>query len=105
MSKTEILEMIQIYIGPNYNEKKFENMAQDQLKKNLGIIQYCKLTHQDKKYFSIHCLEALDQKSFSIVRANIENTYEKTKIAREIYDIKNYHFEFHNDKKSLKVII
>jgi hypothetical protein len=105
MNRAEILEMIEIYLGSDYNEKQFENMGLDQLRNNLGVIQYCKLTHQDKKYFSIHHLDSLDKKSFSIVRANIDNTYEKTKLAREIYDIKNFHFEFHNDKKSLKVMI
>lgn len=60
---------------------------------------------EQNKYFTIHSVTALQNKAFSIVVANIDNTPEKIKLARELYPIENWHFEYHNIKKDLKPVI
>jgi hypothetical protein len=56
------------------------------------------------QYFSIHSVKALENKQFSIVRANIDNTPEKIKLARELYPIEDWHFEFHNYKYDMRPV-
>ncbi len=50
-------------------------------------------------YFSIHSIKSIENKNFSIVLANIENTLEKTKTAKKIYNDNDFYFEYHNQKK------
>ena len=63
--------------------------------------------HQRKNgaYFSIHLVEAMEKRSFSIVRANIENTPEKYELAKKLYPIKSYHFQYHITKIDLSPVI
>lgn len=57
------------------------------------------------KYFSIHNIQALvDKAAQSIVLANIDNTPEKIKLAREYYPEDSYYFEYHNYKKDMRVM-
>ena len=56
-------------------------------------------------FFSIHSVKALENRAFSIVHANIENTPEKVKLARSLYPIEDWHFEFHNYKIDLRPVI
>lgn len=55
-------------------------------------------------FFSIHSVNALENKAFSIVHANIENTPEKVELARSLYPIENWHFEFHDYKINMRVV-
>jgi hypothetical protein len=59
----------------------------------------------NNKYFSIHSVNALEKKEFSIVVANIENTIEKIELARYLYPIKDFHIEYHNYKIDMRVTI
>jgi hypothetical protein len=54
--------------------------------------------------FSIHSIAALESRSFSVLRANIENTPEKLKLARNLYPSSDFYFEFHFTPISLNVI-
>jgi hypothetical protein len=54
--------------------------------------------------FSIHSIAALESRSFSVLRANIENTAEKLELARNLYPSSDYYFEFHFTPISLNVI-
>jgi hypothetical protein len=56
-------------------------------------------------FFSIHSVKSLKNKSFSIVLANIENTPEKVELARSLYPIEDWHFEFHNYKIDITPVI
>jgi hypothetical protein len=56
-------------------------------------------------YFSIHSVNALEKKQFSIVLANIDNIPEKVELARSLYPIEDWHFEFHNFKKDMSFVI
>ena len=57
------------------------------------------------KYLSIHSLAALEAKQFSIVRANIDNTPDKLKLAAEIYPPSLYYIEQHDTKYNLTPVI
>jgi len=63
------------------------------------------MTQENSKYFSIHSLKAIENKQFSIIHGNIENTPEKVELARSLYPIGDWHFEFHNYKIDLSIII
>lgn len=55
------------------------------------------------KYFSIHSVAALNNKQFSEVIANIDNTPSKVEMAKELYpNIEDWWFEFHDYKKDMK---
>jgi hypothetical protein len=54
--------------------------------------------------FSIHSIAALETRSFSVLRANIENTPEKLELARNLYPSSDFYFEFHFTPISLGVI-
>jgi hypothetical protein len=54
--------------------------------------------------FSIHSIKALEARTFSVLRANIENTPEKLELAKKLYPSSSYYFEFHFTPISLGVI-
>jgi hypothetical protein len=54
--------------------------------------------------FSIHSIAALKSRSFSVLRANIENTPEKLELAKKLYPSSKYFIEFHFTPISLGVI-
>jgi hypothetical protein len=54
--------------------------------------------------FSIHSIKALEARSFSVLRANIENTPEKLELAKKLFPSSDFYFEFHNNPISLKVV-
>jgi hypothetical protein len=54
--------------------------------------------------FSIHSIAALESRSFSVLRANIENTAEKLELAKNLYPSSDYYFEFHFTPISVNVI-
>lgn len=56
-------------------------------------------------YFSIHSVKALENREFSIVLANIDNTKEKNELARSLYPIDDWHFEYHNYKIDMRPVI
>jgi hypothetical protein len=53
------------------------------------------------KFFSIHNRKKLEDKEFSIIRGNIENTLDKVEIAKSIYPDEDWYFEFHNYKHKM----
>lgn len=55
-------------------------------------------------YFSIHSIKALEDRCFSVIRANIENTPEKLELAKNLFPISFYYIEFHHTPISLKVV-
>ena len=57
------------------------------------------------KFFSIHLVSALYEMENSIVRANIENTIEKIKVALQFYPTDAFYYEFHNSKVNMDWII
>ena len=59
----------------------------------------------ETQFFSIHSVKALENRGFSIVLANVENTPEKVKLARSIYPIEDWHFEFHSHKINMNFLI
>jgi hypothetical protein len=59
----------------------------------------------NNKYFSIHSVNALEKREFSIVVANIDNTIEKNELARKLYPIEDWHIEYHNYKIDMRVTI
>ena len=63
------------------------------------------LQKTQKKYFSIHSVKALENKQFSIFRANIENTIEKLELAKNMFPSNDWYIEFHNYKISLNPVI
>jgi hypothetical protein len=54
--------------------------------------------------FSIHSIKALEARSFSVFRANIENTPEKLELAKNLYPSSQFYIEFHNSPISLQVV-
>jgi hypothetical protein len=54
--------------------------------------------------FSIHSIKALEARTFSVLRANIENTPEKLELAKKLYPGLDFYFEFHCTPISLKVV-
>jgi hypothetical protein len=56
-------------------------------------------------FFSVHSVKALENRQFSIVHANIENTPDKVELARSLYPIDDWHFEFHNYKIDMRPVI
>ena len=54
--------------------------------------------------FSIHSIAALETRSFSVLRANIENTPDKLELARNLYPSSDFYFEFHFTPISVNVI-
>jgi hypothetical protein len=54
--------------------------------------------------FSIHSIKALEARSFSVFRANIENTPEKLELAKNLYPSSDFYFEFHYTPISLQVV-
>ena len=55
-------------------------------------------------FFSIHSIAALESRSFSVFRANIENTPEKLELAKKLYPSEKWFIEFHFTPISLGVI-
>jgi hypothetical protein len=58
-----------------------------------------------KRYFSIHSIEALNNKQFSVIRANITNTNANYIYALDLYPDSLYLIEFHDIKINLNVTI
>jgi hypothetical protein len=58
----------------------------------------------NKPLFSIHSIKALEARSFSVLRANIENTPEKLELAKKLYPSSDFYFEFHCTPISLQVV-
>jgi hypothetical protein len=58
----------------------------------------------NKPLFSIHSIKALEARSFSVFRANIENTPDKLELAKNLYPSSDFYFEFHFTPISLKVV-
>jgi hypothetical protein len=54
--------------------------------------------------FSIHSIKALEARSFSVFRANIENTPEKLELAKNLYPSSQFYIEFHYTPISLQVV-
>jgi hypothetical protein len=54
--------------------------------------------------FSIHSIAALESRSFSVFRANIENTPEKLELAKQLFPSSDFYIEFHFTPISLKVV-
>jgi hypothetical protein len=54
--------------------------------------------------FSIHSIKALEARSFSVLRENIENTPEKLELAKKLYPGLDFYFEFHCTPISLQVV-
>jgi hypothetical protein len=54
--------------------------------------------------FSIHSIKALEARSFSVFRANIENTPEKLELAKNLYPSSQFYIEFHFTPISLQVV-
>ena len=57
----------------------------------------------NKPLFSIHSIKALEARSFSVLRANIENTPEKLQLAKSLFPSSDFYFEFHFKPISLQV--
>jgi hypothetical protein len=54
--------------------------------------------------FSIHSIKALESRSFSVFRANIENTPDKLELAKKLYPSDSWFIEFHFTPISVNVI-
>ena len=67
--------------------------------------QSCQTGVMRSAFFSVHSVKALENRQFSIVHANIENTPDKVELARSIYPIEDWHFEFHNYKIDMRPVI
>lgn len=67
--------------------------------------QSCQTDVMRSAFFTVHSVKALENRAFSIVHANIDNTPEKVELARSLYPIKDWHFEFHNYKIDLRFVI
>lgn len=65
----------------------------------------CQTAVMRSAFFSVHSVKALENRAFSIVHGNIENTPEKVELARSLYPIEDWHFEFHNYKIDLRPVI
>jgi hypothetical protein len=57
-----------------------------------------------KPYFSIHSIKALENRAFSVFRANIDNTPDKLELARKLYPGSVWYIEFHDVKISVRVV-
>ena len=69
----------------------------------LDLVPY-DLTKIEKPFFSIHSISQLENRSFSVFRANIENTAENLAYFNELFSLDNWYFEFHYTPISLKVV-
>jgi hypothetical protein len=58
-----------------------------------------------KTLFSIHSIKALEARSFSVLRANIENTPEKLELAKQLFPSSEFYIEFHHEPISLQVVL
>ena len=67
--------------------------------------QFCQTAVMRSAFFSVHSVKALENRQFSIVCANIENTPDKVELARSLYPIEDWHFEFHNYKIDMRPVI
>jgi hypothetical protein len=54
--------------------------------------------------FSIHSIKALENRAFSVFRANIDNTPDKLELARKLYPSDSWFIEFHYTPISVNVI-
>jgi hypothetical protein len=54
--------------------------------------------------FSIHSIKALENRDFSVFRANIENTPKKLELAKKLYPSDSWFIEFHYTPISVNVI-
>jgi hypothetical protein len=66
--------------------------------------QSCQTDVMRSAFFSVHSVKALENRQFSIVHANIENTPDKVELARSLYPIEDWHFEFHNYKIDMRPV-
>jgi hypothetical protein len=57
-----------------------------------------------KPYFTIHSIKALENRAFSVFRANIENTPDKLEVAKKLYPIEFWYIEFHDVKISVRPV-
>jgi hypothetical protein len=57
------------------------------------------------KFFSIHCINALKNMDYSIIIGNIDNTEEKRNLALKLFPLQKYHYELHNCKKNMNIVI
>jgi hypothetical protein len=57
-----------------------------------------------KQYFSIHSIKALENRAFSVFRANIDNTPDKLELAKKLYPSDSWYIEFHDVKISVRVV-
>lgn len=57
------------------------------------------------QFLTIHYKKAMQEKQFSIIRANIEATEEKKKKALELYPEPEYLHELHQVKKNITIKI
>ena len=57
-----------------------------------------------KHYFTIHSVKALENRAFSVFRANIENTPDKLEVAKKLYPIEFWYIEFHDVKISVRPV-
>jgi len=58
----------------------------------------------EKPFFSIHSISQLENRTFSVFRANIPNTTENLCYFNELFNLENWYFEFHYDRISLNVV-
>ncbi len=68
-------------------------------------INYINYAKKETALFSVHSVKALEEKQFSIVHANIENTPDKIELARSVYPIEHFHFEFHEHEIDMRFVI
>ena len=54
--------------------------------------------------FSIHSIKAVEARSFSVLRANIENTPEKLELAKKLFPSSEFYIEFHFTPICLQVV-
>jgi hypothetical protein len=57
-----------------------------------------------KPYFTIHSINALENRAFSVFRANIENTPDKLELAKKLYPSYSWYIEFHDVKISVRAV-
>jgi hypothetical protein len=57
-----------------------------------------------KPYFSIHSIKALENRAFSVFRANIDNTPDKLELARKLYPGSCWYIEFHDVKIIVRAV-
>jgi hypothetical protein len=54
--------------------------------------------------FSIHSIKALENRAFSVFRANIDNTPDKLELAKKLYPSDSWYIEFHDVKISVRPV-